>query len=238
MEKKIMDYKWSKIIDNYWTKVFLPSYLRFKYYKLFNSFKMFFKFQGKDYKYFYHWYNTTWDNERAIEIPLIYEFVNENQNGNILEIGNVLSHYFDINHDVVDKYEKAKGVINQDVVDFHPSKKYDLIISISTLEHVGWDEYPREPKKIFHALKNLDDCLAINGKLVVTLPIGQNPLLDTFLETGEVKFTENYYLKRISKENKWIELTSGFCRAKYDQPFTGANIIFLGIYYKSEDSED
>jgi hypothetical protein len=59
---------------------------------------------------------------------------------NILEIGNVLSHYFPVNHDIVDKYEKADGVINQDVVHFYSPKKYDLIVSVSTLEHVGWDE--------------------------------------------------------------------------------------------------
>ena len=44
----------------------------------------------------------------------------------LLEIGNVLSHYFKWDHDVVDKYEKVEGVINEDVVDFRPSKKYDI----------------------------------------------------------------------------------------------------------------
>ena len=59
---------------------------------------------------------------------------------NIFEVGSVLSHYFPINHDVLDKYEKGHGVINQDVVDFKPHNKYDLIVSISTLEHVGFDD--------------------------------------------------------------------------------------------------
>jgi len=59
---------------------------------------------------------------------------------NILEIGNVLSRHIKLEHDILDKYETAKGVINEDIVDFKSEKKYDLIISISTLEHVGWDE--------------------------------------------------------------------------------------------------
>ena len=70
----------------------------------------------------------------------------------ILEVGNILSHYFSVNHDIVDKYEKDVDVINQDIIDYHPNKKYDLIVSISSLEHVGEDETPREPKKILYAL--------------------------------------------------------------------------------------
>jgi len=38
--------------------------------------------------------------------------------------------------------DETSGVINQDVVDYIPSEKYDLIIGISTLEHVlmmGYD---------------------------------------------------------------------------------------------------
>ncbi len=107
-----MDIKWSKIIKNYWTTVFIPSYLRFNYYKIFDPLKTF-EFQGNTYKYFYHWYNTTWNNERAVEIPIVCKIINENIEDNILEIGNVLSHYFNIEHDIVDKYEKADGVINR-----------------------------------------------------------------------------------------------------------------------------
>lgn len=94
----------------------------------------------------------------------------------ILEVGNVLSHYFPVNHDIVDKYEKADGVINQDVIDFYPSKRYDLIISISTLEHVGWDEnlrdhkILRDPMKVLHAIENLKRLLAPEGKWLSPYP--------------------------------------------------------------------
>jgi len=226
-----MGYKFSRIINNYWTTVFIPSYLKFRYYALVNYFKTF-KFQGNSYRYFYHWYNTTWENERTVEIPIICKFINENQKGNILEIGNVLSHYFNIKHDVVDKYEKADGVINEDVVDFQPQKKYSLIISISTLEHVGWDETPCEPKKIFPALKNLKDTLAPGGKLVVTIPLGQNPILDKFIETRKIKFTNNYYLKRISKSNRWMELDPEFPGVVDGSFSPPASLLFVGVYNK------
>ena len=216
----------------YWTRRFIPLFLNYIYYRFFKSIEPL-KFQGKDYKYFYRWYNYTWINERAVEIPIVCKLINEYKDFELLEIGNVLSHYFDLkNHDIVDKYEKAEGVINQDVIDYQPSKKYDIIVSISTLEHVGWDEKPKDPNKIFKAIENLKNCLVAGGKLVVTMPIGENPYLDKFLETGELKFNENYYLKRISLDNKWIDLGSDFYKAKYNHPYPAANVIFVGIHHK------
>jgi len=61
--------------------------------------------------------------------------VEENRNMNILEVGNVLAHYFNVGHNVRDKYEKYYGVINEDVVMFKPAEPCDLVVSISTLEH-------------------------------------------------------------------------------------------------------
>lgn len=111
-------------------------FFEFYFYRIFYSSRTF-VFRVKQYKYFYHKYNTTWKLERTVEVPIIFEVVKKHHDKNILEVGNVLSHYFPVNHDIIDKYEKGKGVINEDVVDFRPPKKYDLIVSISTLEHVG-----------------------------------------------------------------------------------------------------
>src|SRR6266516_2600109 len=90
---------------------------------------------GKAYRYF----DTvkTWHGERAVEIPLVMDMVRKYQGKNILEVGNVLSHHVRFEHDTLDKYEIAEGVTNADIVDFTSEKKYDLIVSISTLEHVG-----------------------------------------------------------------------------------------------------
>jgi cyclopropane fatty-acyl-phospholipid synthase-like methyltransferase len=51
-------------------------------------------------------------------------------------------------------------VINEDVVNFKSKKKYDLIVSISTLEHVGWDE---KPMKIPRAIENLKTLITPQG---------------------------------------------------------------------------
>src|SRR4030042_260073 len=109
------------------------------YYTYFKKQKTF-VFRGLTHDYFYHLYNYTHLNERAIEIPIFLKIIKEHRGKRILEVGNVLSHYVSYQHDILDKYEKGKNIINKDVVDFHPKEKYDLILSISTLEHVGLDE--------------------------------------------------------------------------------------------------
>src|SRR2546427_9318907 len=108
--------------------------------------------RGNAYHYFDSFGNNTWHNERTVEIPVVVEMARKYHGRNVLEIGNVLSNHVRFEHDVLDKYEIAKGVISEDVVDFKSDKKYDLIVSISTLEHVGWDENPRDEMKIPRAI--------------------------------------------------------------------------------------
>ena len=205
------------------------------YYKAFKS-SAFFTFQKERYKYFYHKYNPTWRNERAVEIPIIWRTVRKYEGKNILEVGNVLSNYFPVKHDVIDKYEKAENVITQDAADFHPAKKYDLIVSISTLEHVGWDENPsdhkilNEPDTVLRAIENLKGLLALEGTLVITLPLGYNPCLDKLLKSDQTKFGRRFCLKRVSKDNKWIEASwEDIKNAKYNSPFPAANGLLIGI---------
>jgi hypothetical protein len=112
--------------------------------------KPFFEFDGKTRRYFIHPHNNTWMNERMVEIPIVSDLVKQNAGKNILEIGNVIKHYMpDATHTVVDKYEKSDGVLNCDIIDYQPPAEngadaafhgYDLIISISTFEHIGFDE--------------------------------------------------------------------------------------------------
>lgn len=59
--------------------------------------------------------------------------------------------YVPVAHDVVDKYEGAPGVRNVDVLD-NEDGDLDYVASISTLEHVGWDEQERDADKALRAL--------------------------------------------------------------------------------------
>ena len=60
----------------------------------------------------------------------------------------MLSYVFTVHHDILDKYETANNVINEDIAEYSPRKKYDLIVSVLCLPCVGWDETPRDSSKI------------------------------------------------------------------------------------------
>lgn len=184
---------------------------------------------GKQYSYFFHLFNSTWANERAVEIPVVWDYVLQHQGKRILEVGNVLAHYFDFEHDILDKFDQAKGVINQDVVDFRPASNYDLIVSISTLEHVGFDEEPKDPGKFSWAVDNLKKCLNPGGQLVVTLPLGYNLKMDEKVLDGSIAFDRKILLKRVQK-NEWREVTlTELGSVQYDHPYYHANGLLICI---------
>ena len=166
--------------------------IEYSHYKFLKA-KQTFNLGGTSFQYFYYPYNATWRNERAVEIPIVWALVKKYKNKNILEIGNVLSHYFSVNYDILDKYEKAKGVINQDIIDFNPKKKYDLIVAISTLEHIGWDEKPKEPKKVLKVIEKLKKMLNKNGEIIMTIPFGWNSYMDKYLKDNKIVFTKNIH---------------------------------------------
>ena len=60
--------------------------------------------------------------------------------------------------------------------------------------------------KILCAFENLITLLAPGGKLIVTLPLGYNLVMDKLLREGKISFTKQFYLKRISRDNKWKEV--------------------------------
>ena len=182
-----------------------------------------FKYQGKEYPYYYDLYNATWRNERAIEIPIVmdsvafrvinnigslFESVSVIAKEGILEIGNVLPHYYNVRHDVLDLYERGQNIINEDATTFIPEKKYDLVVSISTLEHIGIDETPYNPGKIIWCLRNIQkNMLKPGGKLIATVPVGYNGCLDQLLTLETDLFSSVHCMWRKSHSSlDWIEV--------------------------------
>ncbi len=198
-----------------------------------------FVFRNKKYDYFVH--ERSWNSERVVEIPIVLDYIDKSKK--ILEFGNVLSQFVDANWDVVDKFEKGEGVINEDIVDFKPKEKYDLIVSISTLEHVGFNEKvgfgepaksddEEDNNKIIDAIINLkNNCLEKHGKLIATVPLGYNKKMDKRLLDHNLGFDELSFLKRISKGNEWKEIEKNeVVNPRYGYPFPCANYICVGIY--------
>jgi SAM-dependent methyltransferase len=121
-------------------------------------------------------------------------------------VGHVLGHYGPMrSHDVVDRYEVADGVINVDVLEFAPSDPYDLIVSVSTLEHVGWDEEPRDPERALAAVQRLRELLAPGGRLLATFPVGYHEELDRAIRDGRAGFESVSALRR-QADGSWAEV--------------------------------
>lgn len=200
----------------------------------------YFKLNNSEYPYFCKKYNTTFLNERAVEIPVVLEYINNYSGKRILEIGNVLNHYFKFKFEVVDKYEKQDGMINVDILDFDPIEKYDLIVSISTFEHIGYDEnirYGTTPDKsiqsesVLKAIKKTKSLLKPGGVFVFTIPLGFNMFLDSKLENNQLMLSESFFLKRVNKNNTWQQVEYKDVRGiKYGEPYICANGIMIGVF--------
>ena len=114
---------------------------------------------------------------------------------------------YPVTHDVLDKYEIADGVVNEDVTEYQPSKQYDLIFSIVTMQHVDRIKSTQDPTKIMKAMENLKKILSSDGIILIFHGLGENKEMDDLLEIGKLEFSQIFYLMKISKyqwaEAKW-----------------------------------
>jgi hypothetical protein len=218
----------------------VTSRLTLLYYSLFRRRR--FVYNGTELPYFFALYNETFRNERAVEISIARHYLSLRSSIDVLEVGNVLNHYIPFEHTVVDKYEKGESVLNCDIKDFRPDKRFDLIVSISTLEHVGWDEHIRygksaekpeyDPSLYVNVLAQLKGMLKPHGTLVASMPLGFNGHLDSLFEKKESGFTDVYFLKRLSRWNEWKQVDySQVSSARYSSPFPCANALAIGVFH-------
>jgi hypothetical protein len=178
-----------------------------------------FTFNGQRFGYLSHSSHKTWLTERAVELPLAEAAIcGASASSRVLEVGNVLTQYFgDICppiYRVADKYEVAPGVEDIDVLDL--TGQFDLIISISTLEHVGLDELPRDWTKARHAVDHLRTLMAPNGRMLMTWALSYSRDLDDALRDGSLEPTSVAYHKRRRiayhkrrrTKNKWFQTSA------------------------------
>lgn len=149
-----------------------------------------FTFKGKELYYNRIRFNNP--TERAVEVSIAFDFIaNLKQPQKILEIGNVLSYYENSlsenigirSRRIVDKFEVDLGVENQDLMNLPSIEKYDAIVSISSVEHVGQGDDPsagygeqtqtRDLEGPLKAIAKIYDLLALDGKALITVPFGK-----------------------------------------------------------------
>ena len=192
-----------------------------------------FRFDGRQYRLLYHRHGFTWLNERAVEVPIAARALADARGRRVLEVGNVLAHYGYGGHTVVDKYERGPGVLNLDALEYAPAEPYDLIVSVSTLEHIGWDEAVRDPPRAARSVQVLARHLRVGGKLVVTLPVGYNPVLDGAIRGGRVPFSTLRALHRTGR-TAWEEADpADVWDVRYDHLTCAANAILVGTVHRA-----
>ena len=190
-----------------------------------------FAWDGREVPYFHHRYNYTWLNERAVETALALEVLRAHAGKDVLEVGNVLGHYVQVDHVVVDKYEVAPGVVNADVAEFETDERFDLVLAVSTLEHVGLDEEARDPDKPARSLERLKSLLKPGGLLWVTFPVDYNTDLDRQIRAGGLGFTRLRALRRDERRNRWREVpVDQVWSAPYDRLLYTAHGVVVGEY--------
>ncbi len=179
------------------------------------------------------------NSERIIEIPYAMEFLSQGNYKEVLEVGNVLNKRFDVHHKVIDQYEIGKNVLNIDIMNYQEDKKFDAVICISTLEHIGFDEEIREFGKSRAALEKMMTLLKPGGKLLVSVPLGYNPQTDELVR--ELQYKNHWQvlaLQRISRLNLWetTEISTGI-QKKYASKYKNANSIAIMRYTNDETSD-
>jgi len=186
--------------------------------------------------YFYHFYNKTYENERIIEIPIVLELIDQYKINDYYELGNVLVNYGIKGHPVIDKYDDNDNIIKQDIVTYKSLKKLNNLVSISTLEHIGWDEGEKNYSKVSLAFKNiLNSLLLPGGFFIFTFPVGYNPYLDEYIKINKNKFYKLFSFKRINIKNEWEETNFEICmEQKFNYPYINANGLIVGIALASE----
>ena len=191
-----------------------------------------FVFEGKSLPLFYHRDNMTWANERAVEVPVAGEFLRRFAGKRVLEVGNVTPHYLDTGHTVLDKFERGPGIINEDIAGFAPGERFDLILSVSTFEPIGYDDEANgeSGEKISQAITTCRGLLTAGGQLVLTLPLGYNPALDRMIADGQLGSERATFLKRTGRLAWQTVDAEAALASEYGRPFPYANAVMIAQF--------
>jgi hypothetical protein len=245
------NYRIGKKRTHYLQKTTVHEIIAFLFEKL--SLEPEFLFISEKIPYFFHSYNNLGYTERAIEIPIVKYLIQQYDRADALEIGNVSSHYYGEfqtlfkSKTVVDLYEIGYDVINLDISKYFPKKKFDLVFSISTFEHMDSDRgmslnYKKGTSKLTSVASDniqhvADNVLSDKGVFILSAPLGYSKEWDnTFYSTDY----DQYHFSKITKyifkrkgETTWIQTDElDGKKAEYNFPFLGVNFVTFLVLEK------
>jgi hypothetical protein len=171
-------------------------------------------------------------NERIVEVPIFHDLISGFKSSQILEVGNVLHQYFGTKHTVLDLYEDSPNItIHKNAIGWLSGRRYDLIISISTLEHFGERIGPQGCYAPACGLYSLCRNLNPMGEFWFSIPCSQNFFMDRTIRDGEFVADEWFGMRRV-EDRIWEQCSKeDAMKMKYDEPFACANGILIGVIY-------
>jgi hypothetical protein len=188
-----------------------------------------FRYRGQVYPYFVDSYQNTRINERAVEVSIA--LARYNKAIRPLEVGAVLPHYIpdwpEQYHEVIDLHEDYPAVIRANVLTYSAIGQHDLVMSISTLDH----------------LNNVDEVMAAvgcmkswvtRGKLVfATVPAMQPPevgggeWLDELVLSGDLDMSIARMDKTDPDNHEWREVSMDDKPLAYNGRSNFANTVYI-----------
>lgn len=169
-------------------------------------------------------------NERIIELPFVFNQLDFNKKGQVLDIGccesfvsiNLATAGFQVTGMDIRDYPLQHPnlkFIKDDICQTKIKTKFDYVISLSTLEHIGLDTIYGQSDQRTDDKKAIDKAHSLlkkNGKLILTLPASRKDWQTSFMRMYSPKKLEQYldkfakvnirYFAPDKKRNYWIEI--------------------------------
>lgn len=188
-----------------------------------------FQYNNTLYPYFGAVYQNTRLNERTVEVSVALSYYNQALRP--LEVGAVLPHYIPgwpkRKHEVIDLNEQFPAVVNADVLTYEPIGQHDLVLCISTLDHLC------NADEVVTAVKRMKSWVNRGGLLYATIPanqpskVGGGQWLDDLVLSGALDMPM-YRMDKTDPENHfWQQVDMSTPPKLYGHPTTWANTVYL-----------
>jgi len=178
-----------------------------------------------DIDYFFHPYNNTRVNERCAEVALALEFISKYPD--YVEVGAVMPYYIESDTWVIYPFD-PKGSDDRRLADCDLT---DLnVVSISTLEHIGIDQYGNKVINDWEALAGLKQIISTAKNYFITIPMGFNKLFDSQIESILPELNCYGILRKNKPEDppEWIKVDPvTHLDYEYNKPFPFANFVLI-----------
>ena len=173
--------------------------------------------------------NTTMINERCIELAIGMRYMEKVGHDNLVEVGAVMPHYGYCEHPIIDLFSDDHPAGDVQAVD---AETCDFtgkdVLCLSTIEHIGKEDYDNSDIDAEKAIRILDKITAESNSFLVTWGTRYHNELDTYVKNSLDKYDWFGYIKREEKLWEYTGTDMAVWDQEFDKPYRYANgNIFL-----------